>query len=351
MKSRLSATFVLGALLALSPAAATSTLAATAVDDSYAIDEDTQLDLGDLADPKPSMLANDTVDSGMPCVASYDATGLMGTLDATAIVNGIFRYTPPPDWNGATTFTYALGTSSGDVCTAEAGIGATVTITVNAINDAPSAAADSFSALTDRTLNIAAPGVLRNDSDVDGDPLTAVKVNSPSHGSVTLAADGAFSYTPDSGYTGSDAFTYKASDGGAFSPIRIVSLTVTAIPPPPSPTPLPTPTPVPPTASPEPGPTDSALPSDSGLETFAPIETGLPSASPSPGPVTGPVVDGGGLPIVPLAALALLVALLAIAGVYYLRSQRAGGPDDADDGFDGEAYGGATAHDELADDR
>src|SRR5206468_3889443 len=147
-------------------------------------------------------------------------------------------------------FTYNLGTVSDSACTSEPGAIATVTITVNPVNDPPSAAADSFSALANHTLNVAAPGVLANDSDVDGDSLSAVKVNSPAHGVLTLAADGGFSYSATSGYTGPDAFSYKASDGLLQSATRIVSLSVSAIPPAATPTPEPTPTPAPPTASP-----------------------------------------------------------------------------------------------------
>ncbi|PYQ77359.1 MAG: hypothetical protein DMG04_00640, partial [Acidobacteria bacterium] len=66
------------------------------------------------------------------------------------------------------------------------------TITVTAVNDPPLAANDSYAATEDTVLTIAAPGVLANDSDVDGDPLTAVIVAGPAHGSVTLTASGSF---------------------------------------------------------------------------------------------------------------------------------------------------------------
>jgi hypothetical protein len=183
--------------------------------------------------------------------------------------------------------------------------------------------------------------VLQNDSDVDGDALTAVRTAGPAHGVVTLAPDGGFAYTPASGYLGPDAFSYRASDGSADSPQRVVSLTVVAVPPPPTPTPAPTATPVPPTASPEPSQSESPLPSDSGSATLAPVETGLASASPSSGPVTGPVGGEGGPPILAIAALVLLVGLLAVAGVYFVRSQRAGDdgelePEFAEGGLDDE---------------
>jgi VCBS repeat-containing protein len=55
--------------------------------------------------------------------------------------------------------------------------------------------------------------VLANDSDPDGDALTAAKASDPSHGAVTMNADGTFTYMPTAGYSGPDAFTYTASDG------------------------------------------------------------------------------------------------------------------------------------------
>ena len=73
-----------------------------------------------------------------------------------------------------------------------------------------------------------APGVLGNDTDADGDPVTAVMVADVSHGTLALAANGGFTYTPTAGYTGPDSFTYKANDGTADSNTVTVSLTVTA---------------------------------------------------------------------------------------------------------------------------
>ena len=90
---------------------------------------------------------------------------------------------------------------------------ATVTITVTATNDAPAAVADAHTTAEDTVLTVPAPGVLGNDSDPDGDPLTAVLVTGPSHGTLTLNANGSFSYTPAADFTGSDSFTYRASDG------------------------------------------------------------------------------------------------------------------------------------------
>ena len=68
--------------------------------------------------------------------------------------------------------------------------------------------------------------MLANDTDADGDTLTAVLVTGPSHGSLTLNANGSFTYTPAADFTGSDSFTYKANDGTADSNVATVNITV-----------------------------------------------------------------------------------------------------------------------------
>ena len=97
-------------------------------------------------------------------------------------------------------------------------------------NHPPVAAADSYNGTQDTPLTIAAPGVLANDSDADGDSLTAVLVTSPAHGALALNANGGFSYTPAAGYSGADSFTYKANDGKDDSAVATVTLTIAATP-------------------------------------------------------------------------------------------------------------------------
>jgi hypothetical protein len=102
------------------------------------------------------------------------------------------------------------------------------TVEITATNRAPVAVADSFSIATGGTLAIdAATGVLANDTDGDGDPLTAILGTSVTHGSLTLNADGSFTYTPSVGYSGPDSFSYRANDGSVDSNSGLVSLTVT----------------------------------------------------------------------------------------------------------------------------
>src|SRR5216117_1280889 len=73
----------------------------------------------------------------------------------------------------------------------------------------------------------AVSGVLTNDSDADGDALTAVLVNGPTNAlSFTLNPDGSFSCTPATNYFGPDSFTYQANDGLTNSAVVTVRLTV-----------------------------------------------------------------------------------------------------------------------------
>jgi VCBS repeat-containing protein len=91
---------------------------------------------------------------------------------------------------------------------------------------APTAMNDSYNTNQDMTLNQPAPGVLANDRDPDGDSLTAMQVTGPANGQLRLSADGSFTYTPNTGFSGSDSFTYKATDGSADSNTATVRITV-----------------------------------------------------------------------------------------------------------------------------
>ncbi|MBV7333689.1 cadherin-like domain-containing protein [Chloroflexi bacterium TSY] len=93
-------------------------------------------------------------------------------------------------------------------------------------NSAPLAEDDSYIAFEDLPLNVAAPGVLENDSDAEDDTLTAIKISDPSNGSVTLNIDGSFTYTPNPDFVGIDSFTYKANDGTADSNVATVTIEV-----------------------------------------------------------------------------------------------------------------------------
>ena len=109
-------------------------------------------------------------------------------------------------------------------------------------NRSPVAGDDAYSTAEDTPLAVAAPGVLANDSDPDGDMLGAVRVFGPAHGALTLNTDGSFRYVPAAGFNGADSFAYRVSDGSAGSSAATVTLTVhpagPPAPPPPSATAL-----------------------------------------------------------------------------------------------------------------
>jgi len=104
----------------------------------------------------------------------------------------------------------------------------TVTVTGGGGGNTPPAANnDSYSTLKNTALNVSAPGVLGNDTDADNDPLTAVLGSGVSSGSLLLNPNGSFSYTPNTGFTGQDAFSYFAHDGTDSSAIAAtVTITV-----------------------------------------------------------------------------------------------------------------------------
>lgn len=93
-------------------------------------------------------------------------------------------------------------------------------------NTAPVAATDNYTTPQNTALVISPTGVLANDTDAQSTPLTSILDVGPSHGTVTLNSNGGFTYTPTSGYSGADSFTYRANDGSLNSNIATVNLTV-----------------------------------------------------------------------------------------------------------------------------
>jgi len=132
-------------------------------------------------------------------------------------------YTPAPGFSGQDTFTYTITDG-------QATATATVVVTVTAVNDPPVAQPDVYTTPRNTPLTVPAPGVMANDLDPDeGDTLTAVLDSQPANGSVVLQGDGSFIYTPETGFTGTDTFTYHVHDGTAESNVTTVTITVTAV--------------------------------------------------------------------------------------------------------------------------
>lgn len=117
--------------------------------------------------------------------------------------DGSFEYTPEADFTGSDSFTYTV--SDGELTDV-----GTVNITVNAVNNSPIAGNDATSTDVNTAVNI---NVISNDSDIDGDSLSITEVSTPANGSAVVSSAGVVTYTPNSGFIGSDSFTYTITDG------------------------------------------------------------------------------------------------------------------------------------------
>jgi VCBS repeat-containing protein len=187
----------------------------TATNDAYSTPQDAQLSVN----RNQGVLANDTSPGGGALTAVLGTGVAHGTLALQP--DGSFAYTPAAGYVGQDSFTYRAsnGTTSSNL--------ATVTITVNDTNRAPVAANDSYSTVQDTQLTVTqANGVLRNDTDADGDALTTQLVANVAHGSLALNANGSFIYMPAAGYSGPDTFSYRANDGAATSNTATVTINV-----------------------------------------------------------------------------------------------------------------------------
>ena len=102
---------------------------------------------------------------------------------------------------------------------------------------APVSPNEAFTTAANTALTVGAPGVLANDTDADGDALTAILRRAPANGLVDLRADGSFTYTPKAGFSGADTFDYRANDGTGNGNDATVTINVGAPPPPPPPPP------------------------------------------------------------------------------------------------------------------
>ena len=167
----------------------------TAVDDSATTDEDTPITI--------AVLTNDSDPDSDPLTVIAVTQGADGTVAING--DGTVDYTPSANFNGADTFTYTIGDGAGGMATA------TVDVTIDPVNDPPTAV-DDDGVTTDEDTPVTI-SVLGNDSDVDGDPITVTEVTQGANGTVVINTDGTVDYTPDPGFNGTDTFTYTISDG------------------------------------------------------------------------------------------------------------------------------------------
>jgi VCBS repeat-containing protein len=149
-------------------------------------------------------------------------------------------------------------------------------------NDAPMASPDSASGPSSVAF---AGNLLGNDTDEDGNPLAAYLVSGPASGTLTLQPDGSFSYTSSALFSGSDSFTYRASDGINDSAATTVTLTVLPVFVPPLPPPSPPSTPSTPST---PEPANAALPLAAVVPVLSPSAPFLFATAPLVTPAAAP---------------------------------------------------------------
>ena len=170
-----------------------------------------------------AVLANDSDPDGDPLTISSVSVASNGSVSATA--TGV-TYKPNRDFLGTDTFTYSITDGRGGSASAH--------VTVNVVegpDHKPKAMDDNATTLEGRPVTI---NVVANDTDPDGDTLAASGVTQPSNGMAVTNGGGTVTYSPYSGFTGLDSFTYTVSDGRGGTATARVKVTVQAAPPPPN---------------------------------------------------------------------------------------------------------------------
>ncbi len=202
-------------------ASAAVTVNVTAVNDPPSSEPDIYWTIGTLDMSSAGLdgvLGNDSDPEGDPLTAVLDSPTGHGTL--SFLSDGSFVYAPDAGWSGTDTYTYHAFDRFLPATTT------TVTIIVQQPNRAPTGSSETYSLREGASLTVQAPGVLANDHDEDGDPLTATLTSHPTKGSVSLHSDGSFTYTHTAADAENDTFTYRASDGFGGSAIATVTLDI-----------------------------------------------------------------------------------------------------------------------------
>ncbi|MGY4531322.1 VCBS repeat-containing protein [Pseudomonas sp. TE3786] len=143
-------------------------------------------------------------------------------IDISSWAKGSLTFTPPQDFNGS--IVLHVSATSSEATGGSATTTLPLTVTVLAENDAPTTANQSLSIAEDTALNGTIVG-----HDTDGDALTYSLATGPAHGTLTLNANGTFTYTPSANYSGSDSFTVKVADPSGAFVNSVVSIGVTPV--------------------------------------------------------------------------------------------------------------------------
>jgi VCBS repeat-containing protein len=137
--------------------------------------------------------------------------------------DGSFEYEPEDDFIGTDWFSYTVS----DGNTTSNLVFVKIIVSSTPKNIPPTALNDNYSVSENTVLHINFPGVLSNDSDPENNIITAVNPSLPTHGTLTLETNGAFTYTPEDNFIGDDSFTYQAFDDEDYSSIATVNIKVT----------------------------------------------------------------------------------------------------------------------------
>lgn len=140
-----------------------------------------------------------------------------GTIDLSG---DLVTYKPKPNYSGSDSFSFVANNGIEDSNQA------TIALTIQPFNNPPSAKSDTYEVEQNQTLTIEAPGVLGNDSDLENDLLSAVLINRPSNGTLTINSNGSFLYNPEKDFSGEVNFSYKAFDGKDYSVETIVTIKI-----------------------------------------------------------------------------------------------------------------------------
>jgi VCBS repeat-containing protein len=148
--------------------------------------------------------------------------GKKGTVTITDANAGTFSYQPHLNATGTDSFSFKINDGTVDSQTV------TISVNIDAVNDAPVVNKDQFTVSEDTTLH-SVSSILANDTDVENDRLTATLVTGPENGTLTLNQDGTFTYIPKANFYGQDQFVYKANDGELDSVEETVTIQVTPV--------------------------------------------------------------------------------------------------------------------------
>lgn len=191
-------------------------LAPTTVDDTVSVAPNTSLTidvLGNDSDPDTVIDPTNRIDPATVFIPLTGKPNNGGTVTVNA--NGTITYKPRLNFTGTEVFQYAVSDTYSPTAISKA---AYVRVNVTNVNAPPVVLNDTYTVIKGGTLNVAAPGVLANDSDPDpGDTLRAANYGMPKAGTLVGNADGSFSYTPSPTFTGMDSFAYLARDNAGLA--------------------------------------------------------------------------------------------------------------------------------------